>query len=116
MAAPLPAKQDLTLYRGDTRVWTDTFTVDGDPMDLTGHTFLAQIRANPDDDEPMAVMDVDVLDADAGVIQRTLTAEEAAKLVPGRAHWDLQVRRTSDGHVRTYIGGAVKITADVSRA
>lgn len=118
---PLPAKVPLTLYRGDTRIWEDTFrsvavapaTV-GDPVDLTGFTFLAQIRAVVDDGEVMAVIDVEILDAPAGVIRRTLTAEQARNLTGESAYWDLQV--TDDtGFVRTYMAGKVKILGDVSR-
>jgi len=114
MADVMPVSVPLKLYRGDTRVWEDTFSVDGAPMDLTGYTFLAQIRANPDA-EPMAVLDVQVLDAAAGKIRRTLTATEAAKLVPGKAQWDFQIT-SADGYTRTVMAGGVVITADVSRA
>lgn len=119
---PLPAKSPLKLYRGDTRVWEDVFrrapvppaTV-GDPIDLTGYEFLAQIRATEDSVDVMAVIDVEIVDAAAGTIRRTLTAAEADKLVVGTAHWDLQATHP-DGTVRTYMAGRVRVTGDVSRA
>lgn len=119
---PLPAKSTLKLYRGDTRVWEDTFrqapvppaTV-GDPIDLTGYEWLAQIRATEDATEVMATIDVDIIDAEAGTIRRTLTADEADKLVAGTAHWDLQATHP-DGAVRTYMAGSVRVIGDVSRA
>jgi hypothetical protein len=118
---PLPAPAKLTLYRGDTRVWEDTFrhapvppaTV-GDPVDLTGYEWLAQIRATEDTAEVMATIDVEIVDAEAGTIRRTLTAAEADKLVPGTAHWDLQAIHP-DGVVRTYMAGRVRVLGDVSR-
>lgn len=119
---PLPAKSPLKLYRGDTRVWEDVFrrapvppaTV-GDPVDLTGWVWLAQIRATEDAAEVMATIDVEVVDAAAGTIRRTLTAAEADKLVAGTAHWDLQAT-DPDGVVRTYLAGQVRVIGDVSRA
>jgi hypothetical protein len=119
---PLPAKSPLELYRGDTRVWEDVFrrtpvapaTV-GDPVDLTGFTFLAQIRATEDAATVMATIAVAITDAAAGTIRRTLTATEARKLVPGTAFWDLQATHL-DGTVRTYMFGRVRVKPDVSRA
>jgi hypothetical protein len=113
MADVMPVSVPLRLYRGDTRVWEDTFSVDGDPMDLTGYTFLAQIRATADA-EPMAILDVEVLDAAAGTLRRTLTATEADKLVPGRAVWDFQITSAA-GYTRTVMAGPVTVVADVSR-
>lgn len=114
MADVLPVQVPLKLYRGDTRVWQDTFHVDGAPMPLTGYTFLAQIRAAADDAEPMAVLEVEALDAAAGTLQRTLTATEADKLVPGRAVWDFQLT-SADGYTRTVMAGPVVVIADISR-
>ncbi len=121
---PLPARVPITLYRGDTRVWDDTFSLDGEPMPLDGYTFSCQVRDQPERSDraydpgaqPMAVIEVDVLDAAAGRIRRTLTHDESAKLVPGRAYWDLQLIRAADGYVRTYLAGPVTIVGDVSRA
>lgn len=123
MAEPLPARLPLTLYRGDSRVWDNTFTLDDEPMDLTGYTFLAQIRhvrSTGDHDEEdgspvMATMTVTVLDAPAGRIRLELTPEESRKLVPPQARWDLQLIKP-DGFTRTYLAGPVRVIRDVSRA
>jgi hypothetical protein len=112
---PLPAQVGLTLYRGDTRIWDDAFAIDGEPMDLTGYDFTAQIRATLDSDDVLAVIDVTPVDLAAGRIRRTLTAEEAQKLAVGKAYWDLQLVRQSDGFTRTYLAGTVKVVGDVSR-
>jgi hypothetical protein len=116
MPEPLPADLPLTLYRGDTRVWVDTFrdAETGAPLDLSGHTFLAQIRAERDATEVMAVMTIDAGNAANGVLLRTLPATEARKLQGTAAYWDLQTTR-ADGFVRTYLAGKVRIKGDVSR-
>ena len=123
MAEPLPAKVNLTLYRGDTRVWTDIFTetvADAVvPKDLTGYTFLSQIRDDKNRGEIVATIAVEADDPAAGTIVRTLTAEEADKLPgeePGQAapvlYWDLQ--STKDGMVRTWMAGSVKVKGDAT--
>lgn len=122
MAEPLPAKVNLTLYRGDTRIWTDDFT-EGDPAtpkDLTGYTWLCQIRDDKNRGDIVAVIDVDATDAATGRIVRTLTALEADKL-PGEPdgetapvlYWDLQSTSPA-GMVRTWMAGAVKVKGDAS--
>ena len=114
-AEPLPAKVGLKLYRGDTRIWEDRFTrATGEPLDLTGHTFLAQIRPAADSVAVMATINVEVTDPAFGVIRRTLTADEAKKLTGQSAVWDLQ-GTSPDGFVRTYMTGRVTILADSSR-
>jgi hypothetical protein len=122
----LPAKVPLTLYRGDTRIWEDTFrtapvapATEGDPIDLTGYSFLCQIRATSESTKVMATIAVTILEAAAGRIRRTLTAAESKKLVVGTdgvgtGVWDLQAT-DPDGFVRTYMVGKVKILGDTSR-
>lgn len=124
----LPGKYDLTglraIYRGDTRTWPVTFQHnDGTedepelvPIDLSGCTFRAQIRATKDDPDVMAVIEVDDADAATGVLVLTLTAEEAEQLEGTSAYWDLEVTTTATDVVHTYLAGKVKIVGDVSRA
>lgn len=112
---PLPAPVKLTLYRGDTRIWTDVFTEGTTPVDLTGHAFLAQIRADRNRGEVVASIDVQVTDAAAGTIRRTLTATEADKLGDdgARLFWDMQ-STDADGNVRTWMAGAVVVKGDAT--
>lgn len=112
MPDPMPARVRLKLYRGDTRVWEDRFLIDEQPVDLTGYTFSSQIRADVNSPDVLATIEVDPFDPTGGKIRRTLTAEESAKLTGQRAYWDLQLIRESDGFVRTYMAGPVKIVGD----
>lgn len=115
---PLPANAPMTIYRGDTRIWQDVFTdtITGDPIDMSGYTFRAQIRVSRDDPDVLAVIAVDDTEADVGILVRTLTATEAEKVTGTSAFWDYEFTRTADGFVRTYMSGRVKIRGDVSRA
>lgn len=124
-AEPLPADVKLTLVQGDSRTWTDVIETNTgtdaapvwEPYDLTGHTFLAQIRAERLRTADLyATIDVTATDAVNGEIQLDLSAEEADNLVPGSAFWDLQITRSSDGFVRTHLAGKVKILGDASNA
>jgi hypothetical protein len=120
-AEPLPADEPLELYRGDTRLWEMHLADDpvppatvGLPIDLTGYEFLAEIRVSADPDATlMASFAIDVVDPANGIITRTLTATEAAKLTPGSARHDLQLT-DPDGKVRTWLAGRVKVRGDVS--
>ena len=115
----LPGKADLTLYRGDTRVWTVAFTDDdGVALDLSGRTWVAQIRSDLNRTDPaVATITVGDDDADTGSLTLTLPADEAAALGPltdGKAtlYWDLQ--SDDSGVVQTWLAGKVKVTGDVS--
>lgn len=122
---PIPADVKLTLVQGDSRTWTDVIErntgTDDDPVwepyDLTGHTFLAQIRAARLRTSTLyATIAVTATDAANGEVELNLTADEADSLVPGPAFWDLQITRTSDGFVRTHLAGKVKVLGDASNS
>lgn len=115
----LPGKADLALYRGDTRVWVVDFTADdGTDLDLSGRTWVAEIRSDLNRTDPaVATITVDDTDAATGSLTLTLSAGEAAALGPlvdGKAtlYWDLQ--SDDDGVVQTWLAGKVKVTGDVS--
>jgi hypothetical protein len=117
------------LLRGDSRTWTDTFEenvgTDTAPvwqaLDLSGWTFLCQIRPDLARGTVIATVDVDDTDAATGILVRNLTATEA-ELLPGQddaatkstVYMDLQGTRTSDGFVQTWKRWKVTVEGDVS--
>lgn len=116
----MPGDYPLTLYRGDTRIWSvvvEDLDAEGvaSPRDLTGHTFDAEIRLTKDDVEVMADITAVSAGPTTGVLALTLTAVESEKLIPGTAYWDLEIRREADDFVRTYLAGKVRVKGDVSR-
>lgn len=129
---PLPADVPLTLKRGDTRIWADTIERNTGtaaapvwvPYDLTGHTFLCQIREGvPDENGALkpnragalkATIAVTMDDPTTGVCTFTLTSTEADGLDVNPCFWDFQITRTSDGFRRTHLSGKVKVLGDVS--
>ena len=129
MASPLPKVETETLLRGDSRTWTDTFeenlgtdaVPNWQPLNLSGWSFLCQIRPDLDRGTVIATVTVDTTNAATGVLVRNLTAAQA-ELLPGqtdpatkpRVYMDLQGTRTSDGFVQTWKRGKVTVEGDVS--
>lgn len=106
-----PSTTDLYLYAGDDLTLTVTVTDNADaPIDLTGYTAEAQIRATAD--APTAV-DFTATTA-TNVITLKLTAAETAAL-PAKGVWDVQVIETAGGAVTTLTGGKITVTAEVTR-
>lgn len=116
----LPGDHPLELYRGDfygeQHTFTDTDT--GDPVDLSGRTWRAEIRASQEATAALvATMDVDATAAATGVIAVTLPADQAALLTGPAYFWDLEATLVSDTDVvKTWLAGEVEVTGDVSRA
>lgn len=109
-----PADQDLTITRGDTETIVVTITSDGStPINITGRTYLAQIRTSPDNTTVKAAFTCTVTDGANGQVTCTLSATNSATLPVGIAYWDLQ--ETASGVVSTILSGNVTVLADVSR-
>lgn len=126
---PLPLNGGtLDLYRGDTRVWTDVIEENmepdpgldpvWEPLDLTGWTVLSQIRRDLNREGTPIDVTVTVMDAANGVVERLLTADASSDLGPDKstAYMDVQLKRTSDGFVRTYKKWKIRVAGDVSDA
>lgn len=119
-----PALYQFALYRGDTRVWEHRLTTDpvdpalvGDPIDISGWVFEAEYRSSADSNDVLAADGFEITDGPGGIVRRTLTAREAAKLSKTKTSvvWDLQVTKPN-GVVQTLLfNSRVTITNDVSR-
>jgi hypothetical protein len=125
MSEPLPAKANLELYRGDTRVWTVVIETNTgtalapvwQPYDLTDHTLLSQIRTDRNRTEPVvATFTTLATDAPNGVVTLTLPSDQADLLGADgtKLWWDFQTTRTSDAFRRTWLAGVVKVDGDGS--
>lgn len=107
-----PAIFPLNIYRGDSygwqvRLWSDTNQ--SQPVDLTGITVAAQLRAVPGGDP---VVNLDCVVTLPNVIDLTLDATDSAVASPGG--WDLQLTYP-DGRVFTVLAGQVFVTADYTQ-
>jgi hypothetical protein len=96
---------DLEIVRGDTR--TITCTVDnplGDPQPLSGYTPYLTVKADPADNDSIALFQVTgtVTDATAGVVSFALTNALTSRL-PGCYFYDVKVISADGTNVRTVV-------------
>ena len=110
----VPAKQNLSITRGDTETIVLTMTSDGSTaIDITGRTYRAQIRTTKDATVKAATFTCSVIDAANGEVQCSLTAVQTAALTVGVHYWDLE--ETDGSNVSTILSGSVNVLADVTR-
>lgn len=109
-----PAAWTISVMRGDNFGFDVVFTDDaGTPINITGYTYTAQIRASPDDVTVLATMTATV-NGPAGKVALDIPAATTATLIPGRRVWDLQ--ETAAGIVTTMLAGPADVLADVTRS
>lgn len=130
-AGSLPGELDLIGRRGDR--WGPFRGTPREGIDLSGRTWLAQIRTSQDRPESViATIEVDDSETADGVLVLTVLPAETSKLAtgpdagslpdgtpfePGRAtyFWDVQGVNDEDPEdVKTYFGGKVLVHGDVS--
>lgn len=110
-----PARQDFKFVRGDT--WKARFIFkdsDGAVIDLTGSTWLVQVRlASPDGTLFGTFSVTTTLDAE-GLIDIVLDETVTANADPKATYW-YDVQQTLSGDVATPVHGKINVVADVSR-
>ena len=112
MAAP--AKQDLTITRGDTETVEVTITTDGSTaVNITGRTYSSQMRSTPDITAISITGTCAVVNGAAGQMTVTFSAADTADLDPGFLYWDLQ--ENASGVITTILSGTVTVLADITR-
>lgn len=110
----LPNNFDIELYKGDYFPLTVTLVQpdNAGPLNLTGYTPSAQVRANYGD--PLVYnFTATIPDPTTGVVHLVLPSAVTAGIEPGSYIWDFQVREPS-GNVRTYIAGDVTVYNEVT--
>lgn len=109
-----PANYLLTLRTGDTETVSVTLQDSaGAPINITGRTYAAQVRATADAASPLATFTCTITNAAAGTFACTLSATQTAALTPGGGVWDLA--ETNGSTVTTLLAGSVQIVQDVTR-
>lgn len=109
-------KRKIIIRRGDSYSHVVTeYNDDGSFSNLTGSTFLVQLKEDPTDTIPVVTFTSTILNAAQGSWQFTLTATQTAALEPGLYVYDVQ-RTYSDGSVHTRFEGEADVQQDVSRA
>lgn len=108
-----PARLNYRIRRGDD--FADTVTIrEGQPLaavDVSARVYTAQVRRTAEG-AVVATMGIDMTDAATGDV--TYSIEDAVTAtMKGDYVWDLQ--QSAAGVVRTLMGGAFKVDADVTR-
>lgn len=109
----LPSNFDIELYKGDYFPLRVTLVQpDLTPLNLTGYTASAQVRANYGD--PVVYnFTVTIAAPETGVVDLVLPSSVSAGIEPGSYIWDFQIREPS-GNTRTYIAGDITVYNEVT--
>lgn len=114
----LPTNFDIELYKGDYFPLTITLVVpvgnNTAPLNLTGYTGHAQIRANFGT-EAIYPFTVSIPTPANGKVELVLPSSVSAGIPAGGYVWDFQVREPS-GNIRTYLAGDVTVFNEVTLA
>jgi hypothetical protein len=106
-------RHDLNVHQGDNFQFTATFRDPlGQPLDLTGWTFRAQIRADVADRGD--IVDEFTIGMAAGQVVLALDPEQTLLLPGGRLLYELEGTRP-DGVVSTWLAGRVLTRLEVTR-
>ena len=109
-----PAVYPLTVRIGDTETISLALQDStGAPIDITGRTYAAQIRAFPSSSTIVAAFTCAIVNAAAGTVACTLSATTTTALTPQVGVFDLQ--ETNGTVVTTLVAGQVSIVQDVTR-
>jgi hypothetical protein len=109
-----PARRNLTAYKGDTYTHRIDFEdTAGDPVNVTGSTFTAQVRRYPAADAPLATFTVDTSQAATGRVVLTLPHATTSALPVGRHRWDVQ--QVTGGVFLTVMAGEFEVFGEVTR-
>lgn len=114
-----PAEYDLDIYQGDTfERWITLTDSEDEPVPLDDWQIRAQIRSRPESSTILAEFEIEKDEEETGRFKMLLTPEATAAMratMPGQEYaWDLEMT-DSLGRVGTYLRGAVRVTAQVTR-
>lgn len=102
------------LYRGDTmRLLVELRDASGAPVDITGWTFVSQLRPTADDPSSVPIA-ITVNDPTSGSLQLELAPVVTAALTVRDYAFDVEATDTTDD-VKTLIVGQLRVKEDVSR-
>ena len=109
----MATKANLVIDQGTTYT-TDLNLTDenGDPLNLSGYSANSQIRKHYTSSNSVAFSTL--IDANAGVITLSLTADQTANIVGGRYVYDVELT-DSGNNISRIVEGIVTVTPQVTR-
>lgn len=109
-------KRKIKIKRGDTYTHLVTEYQDDDTRsDLTGSSFLVQLRQDPESTNATVTFTTTIIDAEQGEWQFSLTPTQTNAISEGLYFYDVQ-RTYPDGSVHTRFQGEAYVEDDISHA
>ena len=109
-------KRKIRIRRGDTYTHLVTeYDVDGNPDNLTGSSFLVQMRPSPESTTVTAQFTTTIVNAATGEWDFSLTSTQTNALVAGQYYYDVQ-RTYANATVHTRFQGDIVVENDISHA
>ena len=117
-----PERVDWNFTRGDT--WSLDFVlsvpttgspITGVPADLSGSTWLLQVREAEADGPLFATATVDATSQSIGVVLATVASTATTGAMAGTRGYYYDLEQTLGGKVATPVGGYINVGADASR-
>ena len=112
--SPSRPTRNISFPRGDT--YTHEVRLldgDGEPINIIGRVYTAQIRSKPNDTATVATFSCNILDSGQGKVAMSLDSATTAALTPGNYVYDLV--ETNGSNVLTLMRGSVSVEHDVTR-
>lgn len=85
-----PSPVDITCSQGEDCIKVLVLKAGGQPMNLSGYTYRAQIRTTPADIQPLAEIPIDVSALTTGTVLLALPGALTNQLGGKVAYWDLR--------------------------
>ena len=110
-----PAKYKIKTRQGQTYRRVFTWTIDSEPVDLTGYIARMQVRRRPNAASPVIldVTDDITIDAEEGQLEVMIPASVLAAIPPDTYVYDLELDNA--GTVTTLIAGSFQVDPEVTR-
>lgn len=109
-------KRKIRIRRGDTYTHLVTeYDSDGNLDDLTGSSFLVQLRETPEATSALITFTTEFIDEENGEWQFSLSSTQTSSLTAGLYFYDVQ-RTWPDATVHTRFQGEAVVEDDVSHA
>lgn len=109
-------QRPIRFPRGDTYVHEVRLKdAAGDPIDITGRVYSAQIKRKPDDSTSIATFSCSITSESGGIVTMSLPKETTAALQPGNYVYDFVENNTITGIELTLMRGTLTVERDVTR-
>jgi len=110
-------KYDIKIEQGATFTRLVTLkNADDSPFNLTGYTWISQVRKTGDSNSVVATLAVELVGTEAeGKLRITLTAVQTGSIAAGTYYWDLKLIKSANSTAIRVLEGRAIASMQVSR-